>query len=63
MTLRALHELQEVMFRVYVRNVILMATLPFHVRGGVDGTPTRVNLAPAHRSCGANRVRDARWLR
>jgi len=63
MTLRPLHELHDVMFRIYVRNVMFLVTLPFHVRGGVDGAPTRVNLAPAHRSCGANRVRDARWLR
>ena len=34
MTLRALHELQGIMFRTYVRNMMLFAALPYHLAGG-----------------------------
>ena len=31
MTLRDLREFQELMFRAYVRNMMFLATLPYHV--------------------------------
>jgi hypothetical protein len=63
MTFRVLHELQDVMFRIYVRNVMLLATLPYHVAGEAHTTRTRGDLTHADRSRCANRVQDTRWLR
>jgi hypothetical protein len=63
MTLRPLHELQDVMFRIYVRNVMFLATLPYHFAGGADARRTRGDFIHADRSRCANRVHDTRWLR
>jgi hypothetical protein len=62
MTFRALHELQDVMFRLYVRNVMLLATLPYHVAGEMDAR-ARGDFAHVDRSRCAHRVHDTRWLR
>jgi hypothetical protein len=45
MTFHALHRLQDVMFRLYVRSVMILATLPYHVAERVDGNRTRGDLA------------------
>ena len=63
MTLRPLHELQDVMLRIDVRNVMFLATLPYHLTGEVGATRTLIDLAQVHRPPCANRVRDTRLLR
>jgi hypothetical protein len=39
MTLRNLLDVQEVMFRAYVRNVMFFATLPYHLAHEVRDRP------------------------
>jgi|HubBroStandDraft_5_1064220.scaffolds.fasta_scaffold2640134_1 hypothetical protein len=65
MTLRALHELQDAMFRAYVRNVMFFATLPHHLAEGAGSALAHGDLARVEldRSPPANRHDDPRLLR
>jgi hypothetical protein len=63
MTFCALHELQGVMFRIYVRNVLFLAALPYQLAGEADATRTRGDLTHMDPARYANRVHDMRWLR
>jgi hypothetical protein len=53
MTLPHLHEFQLLMLRVYVRNAMFFATLPFYL--AQESHPV-----PARRVCGSE---ERRWLR
>ena len=65
MTLHALHEVQDAMFRTYVRNMMFFATLPYRLAEGAGATPAHDDLAHAalDRSLPANRRDDPRLLR
>ena len=57
-----LREFQDLMFRAYVRHVMLFATFPYHVaremgRNGSDAAPDQRSHRARHRS------EDHRWLR
>lgn len=64
MTPHALRALQDIMFRTCVRNMMLLAALPYHLVEGPDATHAR-GLAHGEREQlrRANRVDDVRWLR
>jgi hypothetical protein len=65
MTLHALHEVQDAMFRTFVRNVMFFATLPYRFAGEAGATRAHGDLAHAalDRSLPANRRDDPRLLR
>jgi hypothetical protein len=67
-----LRDLQDLMLRAYVRNMMLFATLPCYLVGAMprNSAPERVSAAAGdlHRAVsqrphGAGRSDDARWLR
>ena len=72
MTMRDLHELQELVFRTCVRNMMFLMILPYHLsqetarnrapeRASADADDRR--RAISGRPHSANRGEDARWLR
>jgi len=60
MTLRDLHDFQDVMFRAYVRDVMFVAALPYHLAQEMRRNPASGgNWEPPR----AGQHHDARWLR
>jgi hypothetical protein len=63
MMLGDLREFQHLMFRTYVRHVMLFATFPYHVAQHMRRTAT-LDAASERRSHRAHhRFEDRRWLR
>jgi hypothetical protein len=54
MTFRDLNEFQELMLRAYVRNMMLLATLPYHLAHEMRRGRTGENLAPSARAKASN---------
>ena len=75
MTFPNLHDVQQLMLRAYVHNVMLFATLPFYLAQEMRATPERSRLAGqtssaprngrsvAGRPTLADGFEDIRWLR
>jgi hypothetical protein len=74
MTFPNLHDVQQVMLRAYVQNVMLFATLPFYLAQDTHPLPARSRRAESNQLCAARRrapavgseryrSEDARWLR
>ena len=60
MTLQHLLDFQELMFRVYVRNVMFFATLPYYAEQECRRKHARAKALEFPRR---HRCEDARWLR
>ena len=57
MILSSLHDIQQVMLRAYVHNVMFFATLPFYL------AQERRPMSEQSRRARYPRIEDARWLR
>jgi hypothetical protein len=58
-----LRELQDLVFRVYVRHVMLFATFPYHVAQEMRRSDALYAASTQRSHCARHRFEDHRWLR